>query len=109
MKDVRFEGLKDRCMPLPVRLATTLCALACLLHAGGPAAWESNSWPDFLKGRFSGISLTRDGRLTLAPRLAVLATTEEGAVWAVVRASDGALWFATGHRGRLYRLAAGAA
>ncbi len=96
-------------MPHLLRLAAIACALACLLRAGGPAAWESNSWPDFLKGRFSGISLTRDGRLTLAPRLAVLATTEEGAVWAVVRASDGALWFATGHRGRLYRLAAGAA
>ncbi|MGO9242064.1 MAG: hypothetical protein ACLQBJ_14775 [Bryobacteraceae bacterium] len=96
-------------MPHPLRLAAIACALACLLRAGGPAAWESNSWPDFLKGRFSGISLTRDGRLTLAPRLELLATTEEGAVWAVVRASDGALWFATGHRGRLYRLAAGAA
>jgi hypothetical protein len=95
-------------MPLPLRLAATACALACLLHAGGPAAWESNSWPDFLKGRFSGVSLTRDGRLALAPRLDTLATTGESAVWSVIRASDGALWFATGHRGRLYRLAPGA-
>ena len=52
-------------MPLPLRFAATACALACLLHAGGPAAWESNSWADFVKGRFSGISLTRDGRLAL--------------------------------------------
>ena len=95
-------------MPLPLRLAVASCALACLLRAGGPAAWESNSWADFLKGRFGGVSLTRDGRLTLAPRLAAIATTAEGAVWSVVRASDGALWFATGHRGRLYRLAPGA-
>ena len=95
-------------MPLPLRLAAALCALACLLRAGGPAAWESNSWPDFLKGRFSGVSLSRDGRLALAPRLETLATTGESSVWSIVRASDGALWFATGHRGRLYRLAPGA-
>jgi hypothetical protein len=89
-------------------LAATAWVLAGLLRAGGPAAWESNSWPDFIKGRFGGVALTRDGRLRLAPRLEPLATTGEGAVWSVVRASDGAIWLATGHRGRLYRLAPGA-
>jgi len=91
-----------------LRTAALLCAASCLASASGPAAWESNSWADFLKGRFSGIALTRDGRLALAPRPDLLAATGEAAVWSVVRASDGALWFSTGHRGRLFRIAASA-
>jgi len=86
-----------------------LLAAAGLASASSPAAWESNSWADFVKGRFNGVALTRDGRLTLAPRPVVLAATGEASVWAVAQASDGALWFSTGHRGRLFRLAAGAA
>jgi len=88
-----------------LRTAAWLCAASCLASASGPAAWESNSWADFLKGRFSGIALTRDGRLALAPRPDLLAATGEAAIWSVVKASDGALWFSTGHRGRLFRLA----
>lgn len=91
-----------------LRTAALLCAASCLASGSGPAAWESNSWADFLKGRFSGVALTRDGRLTLAPRPDLLAATGESAVWSVIRASDGALWFSTGHRGRLFRIAAGA-
>jgi outer membrane protein assembly factor BamB len=88
-----------------LRTAALLCAASCLAGASGPAAWESNSWADFLKGRFSGVALTREGRLTLAPRPVLLAATGEAAVWSVIRASDGALWFSTGHRGRLFRIA----
>ena len=91
-----------------LRTAALLCAASCLASASGPAAWESNSWADFVKGRFSGIALTRDGRLALAPHPDLLAATGEASVWSVIRASDGALWFATGHRGRLFRMAAGA-
>lgn len=92
----------------PLRTAALLCAASCLVSASGPAAWESNSWPDFVKGRFSGVALTRDGRLALAPRPEPLAATGEAAVWSVIKASDGALWFSTGHRGRLFRIAASA-
>ncbi len=90
-----------------LRALALLCAAALLASASGPAAWESNSWADFLKGRFNGVALTRDGRLTLAPHPGLLSATGESSVWAVVKASDGALWFSTGHRGRLFRLAPG--
>ncbi len=87
------------------RTIALLSAAASLANASGPAAWESNSWADFVKGRFNGIALTRDGRLTLAPHPGLLAATGESSVWAVVKASDDALWFSTGHRGRLFRVA----
>jgi hypothetical protein len=82
--------------------------VASLASASGPAAWESNSWADFVKGRFNGVALTRDGRLTLAPHPGLLAATGEASVWSVVQTSDDALWFSTGHRGRLFRIAPGA-
>ena len=90
-----------------IRTLAMLCAAASLANASGPAAWESNSWADFVKGRFNGVALTRDGRLTLAPHPVLLAATGESSVWAVVKASDDALWFSTGHRGRLFRIASG--
>ena len=31
-------------------------------HAATTATWEMNTYQDFLKGRFEGLSLDRDGR-----------------------------------------------
>ena len=41
-------------------------ALGPALFGAGTTAWEMNSYQDFLRGRFEGLSLTRDGRLTVA-------------------------------------------
>lgn len=79
--------------------------LASTLALAGPASsWESHSFSDFVRGRFSGISLTRDGRLTLAPRLESVFSSGETGVWSVASAPDGTLYLGTGHRGRLYRI-----
>lgn len=82
------------------------CA-AALCFAGSSSVWESNTYSDFLRGRFSGVSLTRDGRLTLAPRLETAAETGEAGVWSVATGADGSVYFSTGHRGRVYRWRAG--
>lgn len=77
---------------------------ATTLFAGGTAVWEMNSYPDFLRGKFSGVSLTRDGRLQLAPKTRTLFSEAPGAVWAMAAAPDGGTWLGTGHRGRVYRV-----
>jgi hypothetical protein len=93
-----------------IRRAGSLLLLAsALAPGGGSTAWENHSWADFIKGRFEGIALTRDGRLTLAPKLDSLADTGEAAVWAVAASPGGVLYLATGHRGRLFRVAGGKA
>lgn len=93
---------------MPLRLlAAALLLLPALLSAGGSAAWESNSYSDFVKGRFQGVSLTRDGRLTLAPRLDELFSSGEAGIFAAVAAPDGTLYLGTGHRGRVYRIRPG--
>ena len=85
---------------------TLLAALLCPLFASSPTAWEMSAYNDFIKGRFTGISLGRDGRLALAPALESVFASGEPVVWSVVQAPDGTLYAATGHRGRVYRIGA---
>jgi len=63
-----------------------------------------NSYQDFVRGRFQGISLSREGRLLLAPKMESIFNSDQAVVWGVAPAPDGSLYVATGHRGRLYRI-----
>lgn len=88
-----------------MKLVRLLPLIACLpLLASTTATWELNSYADFLRGKFTGVSLSRDGRLSLAPRMENLFSPEQPEIWSVAKAPDGSLYIGTGHRGRLYRL-----
>src|ERR1035438_4518263 len=78
--------------------------LAAPLFASTSAVWEMSSFSDFIKGKFDGVSLARDGRLSLAPKLDTFFASEQPVIWTVVTAPDGSLYAATGHRGRVFRL-----
>jgi hypothetical protein len=82
--------------------ALLLCGVTAL--ASGTAAWEMNTYADFMRGHFSGVSLTRDGRMVLAPRLQPIFSSDEPAIWALAEGPKGVLYVGTGHRGRLYRV-----
>ena len=86
------------------RLAGSAIFTAAISLAASSAAWEMNSYQDFLRGKFTNISLSRDGRLMLGPRIETLLDTGEQAVWATAKASDGSTYVATGHRGKLFRI-----
>jgi hypothetical protein len=82
-----------------------VCAgLAVPLFASTSATWEMTSFSDFIKGKFDGVSLGRDGRLSLAPKLDTFFTSEQPVIWSVASGPDGALYAATGHRGRVFRI-----
>jgi hypothetical protein len=83
-----------------------VCAITATiaLHASSTTAWEMNSYQDFIHGRFQGISLSRDGRLMLAPKMDAVFSSDQPVVWSVAAAPDGSLYAGTGHRGRLYRI-----
>ena len=85
-------------------LAAVFLVATAGLRASSTAAWEMNTYADFMRGRFSGVSLTRDGRIVLAPRLQPVFSSDEPAIWSVAQAPDGNIYVATGHRGRLYRV-----
>jgi sugar lactone lactonase YvrE len=75
-----------------------------VLQAATTTTWEMNTYQDFLKGRFTGVSLDRDGRLKVAPKLDTLFTSGQPVIWSVVQAQDGSLYTGTGHRGRVYHV-----
>ncbi|HTB10351.1 MAG TPA: hypothetical protein VK752_02200 [Bryobacteraceae bacterium] len=72
--------------------------------AATTTTWEMTGYQDFLRGRISGLSLTRDGRLTLGSKLDTLFDSGQPEIWSVAQAPDGSLYLGTGHRGRLYKL-----
>jgi hypothetical protein len=101
------------CQPAPHRkfwgVVVSLLFVLAPLHAATTATWEMNSYQDFLKGRFTGVSLDRDGRLTLAPKLETVFSSGQPVIWSVVQSADGSLYAGTGHRGRVYRITASGA
>ena len=76
---------------------------ATIAFSASPTAWEMTSYQDFLKAKFSGLALSRDGHVTLAPKLEQL-FAGEAAVWSIATAPDGAIYLGTGHKGKLVRI-----
>ena len=87
------------------KLLLALCA-SLSLPAATSTTWEMNTYQDFLKGRFDGVSLDHDGKLTLAPKLETVFSSGQPVIWSVAPAADGSFYTGTGHRGRVYRVSA---
>ena len=69
-------------------LHSVFCILSCLALAGevravSPQIWRENSQAAFEQGDPEGVSLTREGMVTLAPSFSRVADTGEGFVWAL--------------------------
>ena len=63
-----------------------------------------NNYRDFIAGRLTGLSLARDGKLTVAPKLETVFDSGQPVVWSVAAAPDGTVYIGTGHRGRVFRI-----
>lgn len=87
-----------------MRSGILLLALGVAAFGASTQTWELNTYADFLKGRFSGVALSRDGRLRLAPKLEPFFSSDQPAIWSVAEDEDGNLYLGTGHHGRLYRV-----
>ena len=83
-----------------------LIAIAAVVPAiaATTAVWEMNNYNDFLRGKLVGLSLNRDGKLALGPKLETVFSPEQPHVWSLTRAADGTVYVGTGHRGRVYRI-----
>jgi hypothetical protein len=78
--------------------------LASSAFGSATTAWEMTSYQDFIRGEFQGVSLSRDGRMTLAPKVDTLFSSDQAVVWSVAEGAHGVLYVATGHRGRVYEV-----
>jgi hypothetical protein len=85
------------------RLALPFVAVTAAF-ASGTTAWEMSSYADFIRGKFDGISLSRDGRITLGPKINPIFTSDQPVVWAAAEGPDGVIYAATGNRGRVYQI-----
>ncbi len=74
------------------------------LSAATTQTWELNNYQDFVHGRLNGLTLTRDGRLKLGPKLEEVFSSDQAEIWSLVRGPDGTLYAGTGNRGRLYQI-----
>lgn len=74
------------------------------LDAVSTVFWRSSSYTDFSHGRLDGLSLSREGRLSIAPVLRPVFESGEAIVWNAVADRQGNVYLATGHRGHIYRL-----
>lgn len=83
--------------------AVTLLCGACAF-AASTTTWEMNSYQDFVRGRFSGISLDRDGRLTVAPAVSAVFTSSQPVIWSVAPGPQGTVYAGTGHGGMVYEV-----
>ena len=70
----------------------------------GTKFWTSATFEDFGRGNFSGISLSREGALQLAPALEEVFNSDQAMIWAVARDTKGNLYLGTGHSGKVFRL-----
>ena len=63
--------------------------LSTTLSAATTTTWEMNTYQDFLKGRFDGVSLDRDGRLKLAPKLETFFSSGQPVIWSIAQELPG--------------------
>ena len=75
-----------------------------MAQAVSPKIWREDSQTAFLKGEPDGVSLTREGTVTLAPAYKRVADTGEDFVWALSVDEDKTLYIGTGTEGRIYML-----
>lgn len=80
--------------------------LAGAAMASSPGFWEMSSFSEFVKGKLDGVSLGRDGRISLAPKPEVWFDSGQPVVWGLANGADGSEYAATGHSGRVYRIGA---
>ena len=90
---------------MPKLFALTVILLsATLALAEGTRAWEQSSFDDFEKGTASGVAITSDGVLELAPSFRSLYVTPSTYTWAMDTDSEGNVYVAAGSPARVYRI-----
>ena len=86
-------------------LALVVVALASHWAFGASTKfWTSATYEDFAPGNFAGVSLNREGTMTLAPQLKEVFSTDQAVVWAVARDAKGNIYLGTGHSGKVFKL-----
>ncbi len=87
-----------------MKLLVVYCALLCVWLSAAcaqskPKTWKQAEMADFDKGTLTGLSLSSEGRLTLAPAVKEIFDGSVAFLWAVARDSKGNVYAAGGGLG----------
>jgi len=69
-----------------------------------PQKWILESFDDFIKGKFEGITVSSDGKLTLSPVEEVLKAPPEEFYLSLLVTPERTIYIGTGHKGAVYRM-----
>ncbi len=82
-----------------ILIAIPLCAFSV-----DTAFWQVGSFDEFLQGTLTGVSLSKEGDLSLAPEAQAVFSPEEALALSLARDSHGSLYVGTGHQGKVFRV-----
>ncbi len=68
--------------------------------------WQVSDFKEFLKGRLTGVSISQDGELGLAPEARMVFNPDEALALALVADHQHNLYIGTGHQGKVFRVTA---
>lgn len=71
------------------------------------SAWQVSDFKEFLKGRLTGVSISMDGQLGLAPQAKMVFNPDEALALSLVADRQHNLYVGTGHQGKVFRVTAG--
>ena len=66
--------------------------------------WQVGSFDEFIQGTLTGVSLSKEGDLSLAPESQAVFSPEEALALSLARDSHGNLYVGTGHQGKVFRV-----
>ena len=66
--------------------------------------WQVSNFKEFLKGRLTGISISQDGELGLAPQAKMLFNPDEALALSLAADGQHILYIGTGHQGKVFRV-----
>ena len=81
-----------------------LVAIASSAFGVETTFWQVGSFDEFLQGTLTGVSLSKEGDLTLAPEAQAIFSPEEALALSLARDSHGNLYVGTGHQGKVFRV-----
>ncbi|HEX5413747.1 MAG TPA: hypothetical protein VFZ27_18035 [Terriglobia bacterium] len=70
------------------------------------SAWQVSDFKEFLKGTLTGVSISMDGRLGLAPQANMVFNPDEALALSLVADRQHNLYVGTGHQGKVFRITA---
>lgn len=87
-----------------LRIVFLILLVAAPAMAVDTAFWQVGSFEEFLQGTLTGLAMSREGDVRLAPQAQAIFNPEEALALSLARDSQGNVYVGTGHQGKVFRV-----